>query len=183
MTNKTNRARDILQLNSKVELLKLQLAGTNPKSRSVENKINGLQEAINNLEDSHFRYLVDEKDEDVKRVAVDEYNTAVIAADDVLFEAKERFDILVAAETMTITPDQEDEITQERLNEITRSLKERVMRIQSNLDSLVNPNKGQLDQLHDMIAEVRRDGPVVINRSLCGADHLDSPGLLLDIGC
>ena len=45
------------------------------------------------------------------------------------------------------------------MNQVIRKLTERVTNLENNLVTLKDPNKTQLDQFLDIIAEMRSDGP------------------------
>ena len=68
---------------------------------------------------------------------------------------------MVGVRETTFTPQNKD-LVKERMNQVIRKLTERVTKLESILATLKDPNKTQLDQFLNIIAEVRRYGPALL---------------------
>ena len=136
-----------------------------PNLRQLEQRIKELEDYLPEVKSAHIRYAVKEKDEELKKAAKEELLKALNDADLVLFPAKDKVDTLVAAQTAenSLPEDQQMELLKERVETVVESLNARGKIIKDGLMSEEAINHAQLDRFHDMVADIRRDAPLLIN--------------------
>ena len=142
MATKKKRDEAVFKLPGKVKNLFNVLNMQNLNERTLQSKVNDVENFSPILEDLHVKYMTEEEDEDAKNAADEDFHAAVLRADEALNAAREKLDTLMAAqEPPAITPPQQKALTTERLNQITTKLIDRARKLEDNVDNLLTDQK------------------------------------------
>ena len=156
MALKRTRTEKLNQLENRVSVLKTTVDAASPKERTLIEKIDRVKEAVAQLEDAHNKFISDEKTTaDEKAEANEEYLAAIANQEEVLEPAEDKLELLQAADE--IPPDQQKNLQKERIRRNVVQQKEKIQVLKTNLEAMTNPNKAQLDRLHDMADQTRKE--------------------------
>ena len=109
----------------------------------IHTKIKDLEHFIPIVEDLHNKYRCEEEDENVRADADNEYEEAMLRADNILDVAKEKYRTLMVGVGEVIPTTQNKDLVKERMNQVVRKLTERVTKLENDLATLKEPNKIQ----------------------------------------
>ena len=166
MSNKQHRLERLQKVKTTFKLIDKALEDEKASGRTLTRKHGELLTCWSEYSEAHNKALMFEKDEDLKKVTEDEHELIVKENDSVLDKLEERLDELKREEAEKVAP-KELKLTvtlQEQREAKLLCCKgtmvdglQRIERLKTALEKLVEPKKAQLETLGDSLEKLRND--------------------------